>query len=417
MPPAEHHASPSKSQYLWYMGGIVTWVVPQGIQMILFAWLIAVQLQESAERLGFAQMMTQLPGLFLVLLGGLLADRVDPRRILVIGHLLATLPALALAGLLYTDQLSYSALLIFAVAMGTANAFILPARDGMLNRVAASNLQRGVIIAMGLTFGAQLFGYAAASAADSIGGIPLLLLQSAIILLGVFITLRLKPVSMHKEADKGSRLSQFTKGATVVWASHAMRPAVIIMVFLSLFFGGTFVVLNPLIIRDIYGGAAFEISLSYGCFVVGTVTATLLMLSVGGLKAQGRALLLAVLVGGTALSVALLRPPLAGYLAVIFVWGLGGGVAMSMGRTILQEAAPAALRARVMAVSALANTGGMPLGALLLGFCAEHLGVLNALLIAIVGMCMVALLIWLASDLAKLRVGQEGANSPLSQAD
>ncbi len=50
--------------------------------MILFPWLGTVQLNESADRLGIAQMMTQLPGVVLILMGGLLADKIDPRKIL-----------------------------------------------------------------------------------------------------------------------------------------------------------------------------------------------------------------------------------------------------------------------------------------------------------------------------------------------
>ncbi|MGI9323458.1 MAG: MFS transporter [Pseudomonadales bacterium] len=399
MPPS------AKSQYIWYMTGIVTWVVPLGIQMILFTWLIAVQLQESAERLGIAQMMMQLPGLFLILVGGLLADKVDPRRILAVVHLLATLPALALAALLYTDQLAYGWLLLYALAMGTAHAFIVPARDGMLNRVAANNLQQGVTVVMGLTFGAQLIGFIAASNADSIGGIPLLLLQAGIILLGVIAALKLTPVAVYKVMDTGGRFSQLTRGFSVVWGSRAMRPAVAMLAVMSFFYGGTFIVLNPLMVRDIYGGAAYEISLSYGCFVIGTVTATILMVLAGGLKRQGRALLLAILTGAAILAMTQLHLPLVGYLAIIFLWGAGGGVAMSMGRTIMQETAPNELRSRVMAVFTLANTGGMPFGALTLGLCAEHLGVLNALLIVVIGAATMTLAIWWLSDLANLRVG------------
>ena len=69
--------SQSNTKYLWYMTGIATYVVPQGIQTILMPWLVAVELQESADRLGIAQMMTQLPGLFLILAGGLVADRLE----------------------------------------------------------------------------------------------------------------------------------------------------------------------------------------------------------------------------------------------------------------------------------------------------------------------------------------------------
>ena len=172
-------------QYLWYMSGIVTWVAPFGLQTVLFPWLVAVRLQESADRLGVAQMTMQLPGLFLILIGGLLADRTDPRRILVAAHLFAMLPPLGIALLLSTGQLSYNWLLLYALMMGTANAFVLPARDGMLNRVAGGNLQRAVTVAQGLTFGAQLLGFVLASAADSTGAIPLLILQTMIVFCGV----------------------------------------------------------------------------------------------------------------------------------------------------------------------------------------------------------------------------------------
>ncbi len=394
-----------KSQYKWYMSGIVTWVAPFGLQTVLFPWLIAVQLQESADRLGIAQMTMQLPGLFLVLVGGLLADRIDPRRILVGAHLFATIPPLGVALLIYTDGLSYTWLIMYALMMGTANAFVLPARDGMLNRVAGGNLQKTVTVAMGLTFGAQLIGFVLASSADTAGAIPLLLLQVTIISLGVIATGKLHAAPVYIRTEEGTRFEQLTRGLRVAFESREMRPTMTLLFFMSLFYGGSFVVINPIMVRDIYGGAAFEMSLSYSCFVIGTVTATVAMLSVGGLKNQGLALLLGVLFGAVALGMTHFAPPFPFYLAAILGWGMCGGVAMSMGRTIVQETAPEDMRARIMAVFALCNTGGMPLGALILGICAEQLGVLNATLVCVAGVSSVGILIWLLTPLASIRVG------------
>ena len=103
--------------------------------------------------------------------GGLLADRFDQRKILIGFHVIAAIPAAGLALLMYLDLLSYWALIGYALMMGTVGAFIQPARDGMLNRVAGDQLQRTVTVTMGLTFGAQIFGFAAASFADSIGAL------------------------------------------------------------------------------------------------------------------------------------------------------------------------------------------------------------------------------------------------------
>jgi hypothetical protein len=71
-----------------------------------------------------------------------------------------------------------------------------------------------------------------------------------------------------------------------------------------------------------------------------------------------------------------------------------------MGRTIMQESAPADFRARVISVFSLANLGGMPLGALFMGYCATVIGPLMTLVIAVVGIWMVLAMIWLKSDLA-----------------
>ena len=98
------------SQRFWYLAGVGTFIVPMGMQTILFPWLVVVQLHEGAERLGLAQMCTQLPAIFLILFGGVLADRMDARKILLLGHLLAALPMLGLALALSLDGLSYSIL-------------------------------------------------------------------------------------------------------------------------------------------------------------------------------------------------------------------------------------------------------------------------------------------------------------------
>ena len=94
------------------MAGITSFVIPMGIQTVLFPWLIVVELQETAERLGLAQMSSQLPGLCLILVGGLLADRLDARKILMAIHCLACLPALGLAMMLYHGQLTFGVMIL-----------------------------------------------------------------------------------------------------------------------------------------------------------------------------------------------------------------------------------------------------------------------------------------------------------------
>jgi len=387
------------SQRSWYLGGVTGFVIPLGIQAILFPWLVAVQLQESAERLGLAQMSTQLPAIFLILFGGVLADRVDARKILIYGHLLAALPALALAWVLHQGHLSYEVLIIYALFTGSVTAFVQPARDGLLNRVASGEVQKTVTITMGLTFTAQLCGYLLASLADNVGAVQILLLQAVIVLVSIIAVLKLVPVASTKPAVQQSMPEQLLGGLRVVFGSQRMLPALSMLFGVAVFFGGSFAVLNPLIVRDVYFGGADEISMSFAAFVAGTISSIILLVARGGVARQGRALLLAMLTGGLSLGSAAFSLPFGSYLLALFVFGMSGGVAMSMGRTIMQEAAPEASRARVMSVFSLANIGGLPVGAVAMGYCAAAFGPLNCLLIAVAGVWLTALVVLWRSNL------------------
>ena len=338
------------SQRFWYLAGVGTFIVPMGMQTILFPWLVVVQLHEGAERLGLAQMCTQLPAIFLILFGGVLADRMDARKILLLGHLLAALPMLGLALALSLDGLSYSILIVYALLMGVVTAFVQPARDGLLNRVAGGEVQKTVMFTMGLTFLAQLLGYFLASQADDAGPVMILLVQAVIVLVGMLTIWKLAPGVVLAALPGQSTRQQLFAGLRLVLDSDRMFPALIILLAVAFFFGGSFSVLNPLIVRDIYQGGANEISMTFAAFGSGTITMLVLLIVRGGIVRQGRAMLLSMLTGGLTLGVGAFHLPFMGYLAALFFWGMSGGVAMSMGRTIMQEAAPENARSRVMSV-------------------------------------------------------------------
>jgi MFS family permease len=75
--------------------------------------------------------------------------------------------------------------------------------------------------------------------------------------------------------------------------------------------------------------------------------------------------------------------------ALVFVWGIGAGITISMSRTIVQEHAPPAHRARVLSVYQLGFTGGMSVGALLTGFVVEVIGARHATLVPAAIMALV----------------------------
>ena len=211
----------------WYLTSTAFYLVPGGIQMVLFPWLVAVYLHESATWVGIAQMSGQLPMLFLILWGGLLGDRMDQRRLLIALHTVMIFPPLMMAMIIGLNLLVFEMLIAWAMIGGVLGAFVQPARDAMLNKVAGKNIQRVVTLSVGVQFGIQILGFGFGSFADSTGPVVLLLGQAAFMLIAVFTTMRL-PKSPVQTSIKKNALKDIAEGLSMAWKSEIIRPAILL---------------------------------------------------------------------------------------------------------------------------------------------------------------------------------------------
>lgn len=356
-------------------------------------------------------MAAQLPALLFVLFGGLLADRVDRRRILIVFHLFSALPATLLAFAVDAGMLNYALLIVFALSVSFLNAFIQPARDSMLNQVSSGSLQRSVTIVMGFSFFSQIIGYGIAGQADVVGPVPLLVTQGLIAGLGGIASLMLpRPDPLPVTARRGA-LIEIGDGLRMVFSSPRMAPVMVLMFAVGIFYSGSFMVVNPLVVRDVYGGGAADIALSFMMFMSGTVVMTAVLLAVGGIERQGLGLLAALVGGGMILLITLLELPFAGYLVCIGCWGVGAAVAMSLARSIIQESAPDEYRARAMSIFTLGMLGGTPIGSPLMGYICTVAGPLSAYVVAASGMFVTVWVVWMKSDIANVnRLDAVGMN-------
>ncbi len=392
----------------WYLASTASFLIPGGIQMVLFPWLVAVLLLESADRVGVAQMAGALPALFLILLGGVVGDRFDQRRILIALHVAAAIPPLVLAALIAAGRLSYELLIGYALVGGVIGAFSQPARDALLSRVAGDQIQRTVTLVIGLQFAVQILGLAMATLADRVGPVVLTIIQGCVMALGALAVMRIR-VDHVVPAVKKPALKEIAEGLRLVFQSETMLPVMVLTFAMGVFFAGTYMVLIPLTIRDVYHGGAQEIGLAFILNMVGTVAVTLFMLARGGLARPGRAVIIALASGSAMLLPLYWGVSIEWFYFVIFIWGMGGGVTMSMSRTLAQEAAPASHRARVMSVYSLGMMGGMPIGSVTMGYVVGAVGPLDAALMPIIGMAIVVAAVAVRSRLWWLQPGVQAA--------
>lgn len=374
----------------------VSVLVPAGMQTIVFMWLVTVLLHESPERVGIAQMVSMLPGLLLILVAGIVGDRFDQRRILIVMHLLLALPTMGMALLVMNDALTFHNLLAMALLGGIIGTFLGPPRDAMLSRVAGGDVQKAVIMVMGLQFAAQIVGFVIASMTDRIGADVLLAAAAVMYALGAWPCLRL-PRSEPDPTPRRHVVRELKEGFAVAIRDDRIWPAIVLTFALGVFFAGSFMVLLPLIIRDIYQGGAADFSLAFACNMLGTVTTIVVLFRRGGVHHQGRAFMLALLFGCVVLTLLWFHPPYWAFFVMNYVWGLSAGLTMTMGRAIVQQSAPPALGARLLSLYAFGLTAGMPIGSLMIGYIVSAFGTLEAVLVPSLGMALSVLLVHVAS--------------------
>lgn len=382
----------------WYLTSTAAFLIPGGIQMVLFPWLVAVLLHESADRVGLAQMCGSLPALFLILFGGVVGDRFDQRRILMALHVLAALPPFAMAIILGTGDLAYGVLIGYALINGIVGAFVQPARDALLSRVAGDRVQRTVTLMIAMQFGVQILGIGLGSLADRVGAVPLIATQATIMAAGAFAAWRIR-VEPFVPGARRHPLREIGEALGIVVRSERILPIVVLTFAIGVFFAGAFSVLIPLIVRDVYHGGAREIGFAYVLNMIGTVAVTALLLARGGVARPGRAVIVGLASGSVLLFPIVFGVSIEVFYLLIFLWGAGGGITMSMTRSIVQEAAPPSHRARIMAVYSLGMMGGLPVGAAAMGFVIRAFGPLNAAWVPVVGMAVVVAWVAMTTNL------------------
>lgn len=378
------------------------WFAGFGQQQVLMPYLITVTLHQPAENVGLAMMALQLPSLVLAFPAGAMADRHDPRRQLLIATGLAALPPLAFAAAVEAGFLTYAVLIGFGLVMGAFSAFTMTARDTLLGMVADPHRMQGAISAFTIsTFGSQLIGMGLAAFAGTIGPGPLFAIQSVFVMASVVVLTRLPPLPPRAPVTTRGR-AHMMDGLAFAARTPAIRTVLVAMSCVGLFYFAAFIVLIPLQIRDIHHGGAGAFALMNIAFWSGSITSNLILMRTMVLR-RGRAMLLALSWGVCVLSAMSLELPFWAFLALCVAWGLGSGVSLNMGRTIVQENTPAAYRGRVLALFQLGFIGGAPLGALVLGFVAAEMGPLRAMLAPAAGAAALIATLAAFTDLRHVR--------------
>jgi MFS family permease len=371
------------------------------MQIMALPWFVD-DMTKSAFWVGAVAFAGQFPAVFATPFAGVIADRVNKRRLLVITQTLAMAQALALAILTLTGAITLWHIMILNIGMGLVTAFDLTTRQAFLNDMIDDPEDLGNAIALNSSVfnASRLVGPALAGMIIPIAGAGWCFLMNAVSFLAVLIALlrmRLPHVPRPTHRGNGSGLIE---GAAYALRSMPIRTLLLLAALVS-FLAVPYLVMLPVFVRVVFEGDAqfngwLYVAAGFGALIGGLFLAA--RRSVLGLVR-----FLPLLPGACGLSLCALSfvDQRLAALLLVFVIGLSLVTLLTACNTVLQTIVDDHLRGRILSLYALTLLGLAPLGSVAAGAVAENLSVYVSLRISGISLlaATVVLTPWLSNEL------------------
>ena len=353
---------------LW--GGAFTSSVGTWMQTVAQNWLI-LTLTGSPFYLGLCAFLSEVPFLLFSLFGGVLADRVDRRRILLASQAVQLSTAFLLAGLVFFGWVQVWMILVLAAIVGLAQSFGGPAyqalvptlvdREDLPNAVALNSIQFNLARVIGPVLGGWAFYALGAAACFALNGLSFLAVIAALLVL--------RRGALTAPPEEGSVLGSLKAGVAVVRASGPLK-GLVGLAFMASFCALPLVTFLPVFAKDIFGRDAKGYSELLAAFGLGAVVGAIAVAGLSGLKRRGLVGVMMLTVFGLLMIAFAASRLLPLSLAILFLAGASMVSVFATFMTLVQTNVEEAMRGRVVSVYSLAFRGAMPLGNLVAGILA-----------------------------------------------
>lgn len=363
---------------LFFSGQIIS-LIGTWIQQLAMSWL-AYRLTRSPLMLGVIGFTGQIPVFFLSPFAGVLSDRLNRHRLLIITQSLAMVQALTLAILVLTGTINIVWLVGLSLFLGTVNAFDIPIRQSFVVQMVDNREDLGNAIALNSTMinSARMIGPSIAGILVSLVGEGICFLINGLSYLAVIWALLMMKVKPRMSANPEKKLlSELKEGFTYVFSFPPLRSIILLVALISLV-GMSYVVILPVYVKDILKGGAYTQGMLMSSVGLGALLAALFLASrpkVVGLESYipvASGVIGIGLIGFSFVKVLWLALPM------LFIIGLGMIIQMASANTIIQTIVEEDKRGRVMSIYTMAFMGMGPFGSLLIGSLAEKINVMGA---------------------------------------
>jgi len=352
--------------------------------------------------IGVLGLARALPSLAFGLFGGVVADRADRRKLLLLTQVAATLNALAIAILTITERINIIEVVVIGAIGSTIFSFDAPTRQAMVPRLVRD---RDLVSAIGLNSvafnGAQLAGPVLGGILYIPFGLGGLFMINALSFSAVIAALILMaPVPAAARQRDVTVLRSIREGLGYVRHDVVVRWIIILTAAAALL-TRPWIQLLPAFTEQILRVGAVELSWLMGASGFGALGGALVTASLGNLRRRGLILVISASAMAALVAVFALQRSLLIALPLLALVGFATMLFMGMANTLVQTRTPDHLRGRVMSVHTMVFLGVMPLGTLFLGALGTVVGVDVALFAG--ALAVLALVLYAAARVAPLR--------------
>jgi len=368
------------------------------IYQIGLIWLV-LEMSGSEAVTGLAAMSMYLPAVALSVFAGAAADRFPRRTIMLVSDGFRTVLILLIPAAFYLGIVSPGILAINAFAIAIAATFFNPARDSFIPQIVPSEklVDANSLIQTSWQF-SLLIGPAIAGLLLHIAGKVHLFTVDALFYVVSFGTIWLikQDFSPTQTGQRGSGFADIKEGFKYVFGDKIVFPLLLVTMIDNLFIMGPAIVGAPVFVKEVLGEGAQVYALIQGCYAVGMLAGTALLLSYGRNFKKGKILIVGILLDGVTFIPLFFVHSVIGTAATIIIHSLAIPLITVSRASIIQDTVPAGFTGRVFALVNVAVVGMSAISAGLAGVILEWTGAPVLFLIIGIGggLCGVAGWMW-----------------------
>ncbi|QSQ27982.1 MFS transporter [Pyxidicoccus parkwayensis] len=361
--------------YRLFFAGQSVSLIGTWLTRVATAWLVY-RLTGSALLLGVIGFCGQIPTFLLGPFAGVLVDRWDRHRLLVVTQVLAMLQSLALALLALSGHIAVWHVAALSIFQGLINAFDMPARQSFVVEMVddRADLPNAIALNSSMFNGARLLGPSVAGAliaAVGEGGCFLIDAVSYLAVIASLLAMRIVPRERtHRQQHV---LTELKEGVLHAFHFPPIRSLLGLIAMVSLM-GMPLTTLMPVMASQVLHGGPNTLGFLMAASGLGALSGALFLASRRSVRGLGGVIFTTTLLFGAGLLAFSLSRYLALSLLAMVVAGFGMMVTTASSNTVLQTIVEERMRGRVMSFYAMAFMGTAPFGSLMAGVLATHLG-------------------------------------------